>query len=260
MKKLKVKLLKYPQIFNLIFSLYSFIRYPHFILVGLILKLNNNKIKFRDFNFSVPRKNTSPFFLGSCYFIGTEQDEVLAIEKYLNKKAKVLELGGCLGFVSCFLNRKLENNKNHIVLEANPKLIPYLEMNKKTNECGYHIVNKIISNKKKNLFYVAKSIHSSSTKKRSKEEYIIEGTTLVDLEKEYEMTFDTLVMDIEGAEFDLLTDTDFSKLNITTIIFELHDFNGVLTSEQVNEIKITLNKYKFKHVETIGSSQVWLKN
>ena len=67
-------------------------------------------------------------------------------------------------------------------------------------------------------------------------------------------------MDIEGAEYDLFKDTDFSKLNISTIIFELHDFNRVLSTEQVNEIKLNLNKYGYLYKETIGSSQIWKSN
>ena len=260
MKKIKTILLRYPKIYNVIFNLYALLRYPHFFLVGFILKFNERKIRYKDLIFSIPRKNTSPFFLGSFFFIGSEEDEVLAIDKYLNKDAKVLELGGCLGFVSCYLNRKLSNRKNHVVLEANPYLIPYLKKNKESNQCEFNIENKIISVKDKNTFYIGESIHSSSTKKRTNEKRDVDGIRIEELETKYKLKFDTLIMDIEGAEYDLFKDTDFSKLNISTVIFEMHDFNRVLSSEQVNEINLNLNKFGFLYLETIGSSQIWKRN
>ena len=64
-------------------------------------------------------------------------------------------------------------------------------------------------------------------------------------------------MDIEGAEYNLFKHNNFSALNITTIIFELHDFNLVLTTEQVEEIKLALIGFGYSYVETIGSSQIW---
>jgi FkbM family methyltransferase len=260
MKKIKIILLQYPKLYTVIFNLYALFRYPHFFLVGFVLKFNNRKIRYEDLIFSVPRKNTSSFFLGSFYFIGSEEDEILAIDKYIDKNSKVLELGGCLGFISCYLNRKLTNRKNHVVLEGNPQLIPFLERNRENNQCEFNIVNKIISVYKNNTFYIGKSIHSSSIKKGSNEKHNIQGITIAELEKQYKFKFDTLIMDIEGAEYDLFKDTDFSKLNISTIIFELHDFNRVLSTEQVNEIKLNLNKYGYLYKETIGSSQIWKSN
>ena len=64
-------------------------------------------------------------------------------------------------------------------------------------------------------------------------------------------------MDIEGGEYDLFKTTDFSKLGVKTLIFELHDFNRVLNSSQVRHIKNILDDYNFTYIETIGTSQVW---
>lgn len=257
MKKIKTILLEYPLFYRLIFNIYALLRYPHFILVGIILKMTNTKIKHQNNVFSIPRKKTSPFFLGSFYFIGSEEDEILAINKYLNKEAIVLELGGCLGFVSCYLNSKLNFPENHVVLEGNPNLIPYLKKNKDDNNCKFIIINKIISNEKQNTFYIGKSIHSSSTRKKSDNKHLIEGISILQLQKELSLNFDTLIMDIEGGEYELFNTTDFSKLSIKTLIFELHDFNRVLNSTQVAHIYHILNEHNFQYIETIGSSQIW---
>ena len=41
----------------------------------------------------------------------------------------VLELGGCLGVISVVVNSRLTDPSRHVVVEANPKLIKYLEHN-----------------------------------------------------------------------------------------------------------------------------------
>lgn len=257
MKNLKIALLKYPLLYRLIFNIYAIVRYPHFIIVGFFLKLTNSNIKYQDKLFSIPRNMTSPLFLGSFYFIGIEEDEILAIDKYLNKEAIVLELGGCLGFVSCYLNEKLINPENHVVLEANPHLIDFLEKNKNHNNSKFKIINKMISNKKQNTFYIGKSIHSSSANKKSGRACTIQGISILQLQHDLGLNFDTLIMDIEGGEYDLFKTTDFSKLGVKTLIFELHDFNRVLNSSQVTHIKNILENYNFTYIETIGTSQIW---
>lgn len=258
MKNLKIALLKYPILYKLIFNIYAIVRYPHFIIVGFILKLTNtNIIKYQGKLFSIPRNMTSPLFLGSFYFTGSEEDEILAINKYLNKGATVLELGGCVGFVSCNLNERLNNPENHVVLEANPHLIHFLEKNKNYNNSKFKIINKMISDEKQNTFYIGKSIHSSSANRKSGKTCIIEGISILQLQNDLGLNFDTLIMDIEGGEYELFKTTDFSKLSFKTLIFELHDFNRALNSNQVTHIKSILNDYNFTHIETIGTSQIW---
>ena len=99
-----------------------------------------------------------------------------------------------------------------------------------------------------------------NSNKISNEKYNIEGISIAELETEFKLKFDTLILDIEGAEYKLFKETDFSKLHISTIIFELHDFNGVLTPKQVIVIKNSLTRYGYMLIETIGNSQIWKRN
>ena len=68
-----------------------------------------------------------------------EEIKLLELIPDINRLS-VLELGGCLGVVSVILNKKLDNPEKHIVIEANPKLIKYLEHNK------YHYKKNLIDN------------------------------------------------------------------------------------------------------------------
>lgn len=142
-------------------------------------------------------------------------------------KLSVLELGGCLGVVSVILNKKLDNPEKHIVIEANPKLIKYLEHNKKINNCSFSIKNALLtSNKENNIFYsydklVAGSAHRLDNIESNKTKHIIDTISLKELKDQINYNFDLLVMDIEGGELDFLLEFDISDFKY--VLVELHE-------------------------------------
>jgi len=58
--------------------------------------------------------------------------------------AAVLELGGCLGVLSCTINKRLGDPTKHVVLEANPALIPYLRGNREINRAAFIVTNSVV--------------------------------------------------------------------------------------------------------------------
>jgi FkbM family methyltransferase len=244
-------------LFKLLFPIYSLVRYPHFLIMGMLLKIRNRPITSGSLKISYPKENTSFLFVASLFFGMSEEDEKQSIDKYLNPNAVVLELGGCLGIISCYINEKLINKKNHVVLEANPSLIGYLIKNRDLNNYSFLIKNKVISNSDFIDFHIAKSIHSSSIKNKTLIKHTIEGITIKNLEKECSLNFDTLIMDIEGAELELILNTKFDELSIHTIIFELHDFNKMLNKKDVEKIEIKLKKDGFIFCDKIETSVIW---
>ena len=66
-------------------------------------------------------------------------------------------------------------------------------------------------------------------------------------------------MDIEGAELELILNTNFKELKIKTLIFELHDFNRTLSDKEVEKIKIKLEDHGFVFCEKIDTSSIWKK-
>ena len=141
----------------------------------------------------------------------------------------VLELGGCLGVISVVVNSRLTDPSRHVVVEANPKLIKYLEHNRDTNNCSFSIVNGMLTtDPENNLFYSYKKLVAGSahrmddSKETNKTEHIVDTFTISEIESKYKTEFNLLVMDIEGGELEFLN--EFPTLNFKYILVELHQF------------------------------------
>ena len=182
-------------------------------------------VKYHGFKFLTDE------WMGSRMLVNKyEVEEVKLIDYIPNiETLSVLELGGCLGVVSVVLNSKLNNPSKHVVVEANPKLIRYLEHNREVNNCSYNILNGLLTpNSNNNIFYsydklVAGSAHRlDDSKETNKTEHIVDTFTISEIESKYKTEFNLLVMDIEGGELEFLN--EFPTLNFKYILVELHQF------------------------------------
>lgn len=183
----------------------------------------------------------------------TEESELLNLIPD-NIDLKVLELGGCLGVVSVLVNKKLKDPSKHVVVEANPKLIKYLEYNKNVNNCFFTINNSLISTNSDGTFYsydklVAGSAHRLDNRETNKTPHTVPVHTLDALQLNVGYNFDFLVIDIEGGELEFFKSFDLSGFKY--ILLETHEnlmYPG-FNSEVFNE----LNAYGFKLVKSIGN-------
>ncbi len=159
--------------------------------------------------------------------------------KYLSllpPDCSVLELGACIGFISCATNKILKNRENHVVFEANPNLITILENNRKNNNCDFTIINKILANGDGTVqFKVDKrSILGSTTEllphSRISQSYEIEKISIEKLEKDTGLSFDALICDIEGGEYELfescLPQEFIKKLRFVSVEFHWNANNS----------------------------------
>jgi hypothetical protein len=69
-----------------------------------------------------------------------ERPEREAIRRFLDPGLPVVELGGCIGVVACVTNRKLRSPRQHVVVEANPAMIPFLKTNRDRNRSQFSIL------------------------------------------------------------------------------------------------------------------------
>ena len=74
-----------------------------------------------------------------------EQPERIALTRYLDPDLPVIELGGCAGVIACLTNRRLHDRRAHVVVEANPLMLPLLLKNARLNGCDFQVVNAAIA-------------------------------------------------------------------------------------------------------------------
>ena len=68
-----------------------------------------------------------------------------AVRNCVDPEQPVVELGGCIGVVACITNKILKNPESHIVVEANPDVVPLLEESRSCNQCKFEIIKAAIT-------------------------------------------------------------------------------------------------------------------
>nr|WP_299383112.1 FkbM family methyltransferase [Allomuricauda sp.] len=229
------------------------------VLGGIYFTLFTKVYKHAGVVLHVPFDLTDYKFRGRFALNLYEEEEARYLKQYLSPKACVLELGACLGYVSCLINNILEQKDQQVSLEANPDLIPWVEKNKAANNGAFAVEHCIVSDQKSNTFFIHKLIVGGSTKRETPKKAEVEGLTVEALEQKHQMEFDTLVMDIEGGELYLLRNFAESIAKFKMIFFEIHPFAGILTEEEAQECEDILKNLGFGLVVRDGHYQIWEK-
>lgn len=213
-------------------------------------------IKINDLHVAVPKECS-----GETYFkivFGKYELPERQLLKFLSPNDKIIELGGSIGVVSNSINKLLSKKEDHIVLEPNPLAIFYSEMNKSINNSKYKIIREVVGSGemiKINLSF--EFIGSSQFKKYSSNAYSV----LIysnPINKYINMLSDdknlVLIMDIEGAELDVVFDESIIKFS--KIILERHP--GILLKKNkiIDDKLLQLN---FSLIDSIENVQYWSK-
>lgn len=183
-----------------------------------------------------------------------EKDEQDISKLYIEPDNVVLELGARYGTVSCVINKILNNKQNQVVIEPDDKVWDALELNKKNNNCEFHIIKGFISNKTFSLSdngYSSSAIATSDTK--------IKSYSLQDIESQYNLKFDTLVVDCEGCLETFFDEYPHMYTQLQNITFE-EDYSNTCNYDK---IKSKLTEHGFLKVyekfnEVLRS--MWKKN
>jgi FkbM family methyltransferase len=189
-------------------------------------------------------------------------EQIMAVT-YLTGNEKVLEIGGNIGRNSLIIGHILSenNNNNFVVLETDPKIAKQLTENRDLNNMKFHIENSALSKRK--------LIQKDWNTKES--DVLLDGYTPVNiiswnkLLNKYNIKFDTLILDCEGAFYYILMDMPQILDNIKLIIME-NDYHEI---EKKNYVDSVLKKRGFylDYVKSGGWGpcynnffEVWLKN
>jgi FkbM family methyltransferase len=174
----------------------------------------------------------------------TEQKQA---HQYIPPDAVVLELGARYGTVSCIISKKLSNSQNLVVVEPDKIVWDALEKNMKHNGCNFNIVKGAISNKPQNIV-----IDGYSTRLVNGKSDAVQTYKLDDIEKKYNLKFNTLVADCEGCLESFFNENPIMYEQLQLLIIE-EDQGDICNYDKIKE---NLKNAGFKMIEN-DLNEVW---
>jgi FkbM family methyltransferase len=181
-----------------------------------------------------------------------EAPERRAVARYIRQDLPVVELGGSMGVVACVTNRLLKSPTAHVVVEANPLVIPQLEVNRALNRCQFEIVNRAIAYEMESVTFRPSSnvCVSSITAVGDQSPVTVQTTQLREIVRDHGFARFNLICDIEGLEYDMICrETDVLK-NADTIILETHA--RFIGEDKCRLMMSKLERIGFRIVKEIG--------
>ena len=181
--------------------------------------------------------------------------------KYLNGNEKVLEIGGNIGRNSLIIASILDNQSNLVTLESDANIAKQLTENRNLNNFKFHIESSALSNRKliqKGWNTIPSNILQNGFK-------WVNTITLDNLKTKYNIEFDTLVLDCEGAFYYILIDMPEILNNIKLIIME-NDYHHINHKKYIDQV-LSANNFHVDYVQSGGWGpcynnffEVWKKN
>jgi FkbM family methyltransferase len=215
------------------------------------------KINTLDNTVSVINKNNTPPKLKQLHSklkikYGTFYDELpeqKMAANYLTGEEKVLEIGGNIGRNSLIIGSILEsnNNTNFVTLESDSNIANQLKVNRDLNNLNFNIEASALSKRK----LIQKGWNTIVS------DVLLEGykwvntITFDEIKSKYNIKFDTLILDCEGAFYYILMDMPEILDNINLIIME-NDYYDISKKEYIDEI-LKKNNFYNDYVEDGGS-------
>jgi FkbM family methyltransferase len=223
-------------------------------VAGVAFDLFKGRYKVDGMVFEVPREHT-PIVMRGRFMAGTyEEAERQLAMRHLPPDSTVLELGGCIGVVSCTVNRILTDPRRHVVLEAHPALPAVLERNRDANGCKFAVRHAVLSRQDDLRFSLVDLTGSHVV---AVEGVSVPTVALEELERDTGLSFDALVMDIEGGEAAVIDENPawFDRLRFLLIEFT----PSALGVHGVSQLREKLVARGLRHIDTMMATEIWVR-
>ena len=171
-------------------------------------------------------------------------EQCMAI-RFLTGNEKILEIGANIGRNTLIMSSilKSKNNNNLVSMETDAYIAGQLEDNRKINHLDFHIENSALSKRK----LIQKNWNTIPS------DVLLPGYSQVniisfeELKQKYNINFDTLVLDCEGAFYYILMDMPEILDNIQLIIME-NDYLDATHKKYVDNM-LTQNNFSVVYEE-----------
>ena len=222
---------------------------------GLIFDLSGGRFHVDGCEIEVPKNLTTRSYR-ACFFTAEyEAEECSLVREFVRPEDTVLELGACMGVVSCVTNKRLRDKTRHVVVEGNPLLIPTLQRNRELNNAGFAIENCAAGTEREVTFYIHPIYLVGGSSQRETEKPVrVRGCSWPELDQRHG-PFTTLIMDVEGSELDVLEGGRELIARYRLGIAELHEWAiGIGKIERCRDL-LRLGGLRF--VKLAGVTEVW---
>jgi FkbM family methyltransferase len=222
---------------------------------GAIFDLAGGRFRADSCEFVIPKDITSmPYrscFLDSSY----EAEERDMVRDFVRPEDTVLEVGACLGIVSCVTNKLLLDKSRHVVVEGNPYCIPTLYRNRELNQCEFLIENCAVSTRRDATFYLHPVyVVGGTTQRESSRPVRVPACSLAELDTRHG-PFSALIMDIEGGELEAFLASAEVLKRYRLVIAELHPW--ALGDEGVDKCRQLLLAAGLRFKRRAGITEAW---
>lgn len=227
---------------------------------GAIWSLFNRRYQTEGMVFDLPHAMMPIGFRSRFLFDAYEYGERKLSQKYIQPDDTILELGACIGVISCVCNRILRNRNKHVVVEANPQLIPWLEGNRSTNQAEFAVESGMLSKSSDGTFRIEKFIVSGSANTTTGTIIQVPVFDIDAVTTKHGFIPSTIVMDIEGGEVDFLEENETwldAHREVRLMIIEMHPF--IVGEEAIDAVTMRLKRLGFECAERSGSVEAWIR-
>lgn len=224
-------------------------------MIKVISYLYKNKIDFKnnDFIYRIDQKfdNISKFLMFHDLYEKKERKLIHSLDDNLD----VIEAGGGIGLISMYIKKKIKSKKL-IILEPNERLNNIIKNNFKINNLindDFFLLNYALSDEANQIVEFQKfesSMANTISKEvldynfKKTESIKVKTTNINKIIKDFNLENFQLVLDIEGAELEVLTKNNTWLSNCKKILLENH-----FETKRLNYINDYLIKKNFKLVE-----------
>ena len=177
-----------------------------------------------------------------------ESFEQMMSSTYITGNEKVLEIGGNIGRNTLIIGKILNNNNNNnlLTLESDTETCVQLLENKTINNLDFYIEGSALSKRK----LIQKGHDTFVSDNITIGFKPVNTITLEELNNKYNIKFDTLVLDCEGAFYYILLDMPEIIENIKLIIME-NDYRDISHKEYIDTV-LTNNGFRVDYVQSGG--------
>lgn len=196
-------------------------------LTGIVAaRLLRDRIPHRGLIIDTSAPFVQPEIKAALLLRGYESGEYRFVQRYLPADSDVLELGGSLGVISCAIRRRIAPQQRLITVEADPRLARALKRNLDLNNCGEGVIVEPVAVAYQAGDHVAFSLGETSVSGRvgtGGTKIKVAAVTLSQLIERHALDDFSLVSDVEGIEWEMLSHDIDALARARVIIVETHD-------------------------------------